>query len=42
MIDVEQLTDEECYLILQKAERYASDILLKRIEEELTAQSETT
>lgn len=32
MIDVEQLTDEECYQILQKANSYAAILLLKKMD----------
>lgn len=34
MIDVEQLTDEECYRILQKANNYAAELLLKKMDGE--------
>ncbi len=40
-MDVEQLTDEECYRILQKANDFAAKLLLKKIDgEDSTKDSE--
>lgn len=31
-MDIENLTDEECYKIVQKASNYAADLLLKKMD----------